>query len=69
MTHASGQTTGETAGGRRAGLGGRLVRQREAGLVLVILLLFAVMSVASPYFLTWENMRAMTTWVIRKSEQ
>jgi ribose transport system permease protein len=39
---------------------GRLVRQREAGLVLVILLLFAVMSFASPYFLTWENMRAMT---------
>ena len=39
---------------------GRLVRQREAGLILVILLLFAVMSFASPYFLTWENMRAMT---------
>ena len=28
--------------------------------MLVILLLFAVMSFASPYFLTWENMRAMT---------
>ena len=39
---------------------GRLVRAREAGLILVILLLFAVMSFASPYFLTWENMRAMT---------
>ena len=30
------------------------------GSILVILLLFAVMSFASPYFLTWENMRAMT---------
>ena len=39
---------------------GRLIRVRETGLVLVILLLFAVMSFASPYFLTWENMRAMT---------
>lgn len=38
----------------------RLVREREAGLVLVILALFLVMSFASPYFLTWENMRAMT---------
>ena len=60
MTEATGQTTGGTAGGRRGGLAGRLVRQRETGLVLVILLLFAVMSFASPYFLTWENMRAMT---------
>ena len=39
---------------------GRLLRAREGGLVLIILLLFMVMSVASPYFLTWENMRAMT---------
>ena len=60
VTEAAGQTAGGTAGGRGSGLGRRLVRQREAGLVLVILLLFAVMSVASPYFLTWENMRAMT---------
>jgi ribose transport system permease protein len=33
---------------------------RETGLILVIALLFLVMSFASPYFLTWENMRAMT---------
>jgi ribose transport system permease protein len=33
---------------------------RETGLILVILALFIVMSFASPYFLTWENMRAMT---------
>jgi ribose transport system permease protein len=39
---------------------GRAVRMRETGLILVILLLFLVMSFASPYFLTWENMRAMT---------
>ena len=38
---------------------GRTVRVRETGLVLVILTLFIVMSFASPYFLTWENMRAM----------
>jgi ribose transport system permease protein len=60
VTEAAGRTTGGTAGDRRGGLAGRLVRQREAGLVLIILLLFAVMSVTSPYFLTWENMRAMT---------
>ena len=39
---------------------GRAVRMRETGLILVILLLFVVMTFASPYFLTWENMRAMT---------
>jgi ribose transport system permease protein len=39
---------------------GRAVRMRETGLIIVILALFLVMSFASPYFLTWENMRAMT---------
>lgn len=39
---------------------GRAIRMRETGLILVILLLFLIMSFASPYFLTWENMRAMT---------
>ncbi len=39
---------------------GRAVRMRETGLIIVIALLFLVMSFASPYFLTWENMRAMT---------
>ncbi len=46
----------------RAALAGRLrrlLRMRETGLILIILLLFAVMSFASPYFLTWPNMRAM----------
>jgi ribose transport system permease protein len=38
---------------------GRLFRMREAGLVLIIAVLFIVMSFASPYFLTWDNMRAM----------
>jgi ribose transport system permease protein len=44
----------------RRSLIGRAVRVRETGLILVILALFIVMSFASPYFLTWENMRAMT---------
>jgi ribose transport system permease protein len=43
-----------------AGLFKRLVRMRETGLILIILALFAAMSFASPYFLTWDNMRAMT---------
>jgi ribose transport system permease protein len=45
---------------RQTSFFGRAVRMRETGLILVILLLFLVMSFASPYFLTWENMRAMT---------
>jgi ribose transport system permease protein len=38
----------------------RLMRMRETGLILIILLLFVAMTFASPYFLTWTNMRAMT---------
>jgi ribose transport system permease protein len=49
-----------SAPGRRGTVIGRLVRVRETGLILVILTLFIAMSFASPYFLTWENMRAMT---------
>lgn len=41
------------------GTAGRLLRMRETGLILIILALFVVMSFASPYFLTWTNMRAM----------
>ncbi|WP_370229447.1 ABC transporter permease [Cognatishimia sp.] len=37
-----------------------LLRMRETGLILIILGLFVVMSFASPYFLTWANMRAMS---------
>lgn len=48
------------AGAQRRNFLGRAVRVRETGLILVIGLLFLVMSFASPYFLTWENMRAMT---------
>ncbi|WP_118135618.1 ABC transporter permease [Oceanicella sp. SM1341] len=36
-----------------------LLQQRETGLVLIILALFVAMSFASPYFLTWSNIRAM----------
>jgi ribose transport system permease protein len=50
----------ETPPAVRRSLIGRAVRVRETGLILVILALFIVMSFASPYFLTWENMRAMT---------
>ncbi len=38
----------------------RLLRMRETGLIVIILMLFLIMSVASPYFLTWANMRAMS---------
>ena len=38
---------------------GRLLGMRETGLIAIILVLFVVMSFASPYFLTWVNMRAM----------
>jgi ribose transport system permease protein len=37
----------------------RLAGMREIGLILIILALFVIMSFASPYFLSWENMRAM----------
>lgn len=38
----------------------RLIRARETGLLIIIAALFVAMSFASPYFLTWVNMRAMT---------
>ncbi len=38
---------------------GRFSSMREAGLLLIIAALCVVMSFASPYFLTWENVRAM----------
>jgi ribose transport system permease protein len=37
----------------------RLTKMREAGLLFIIALLCVVMSFASPYFLTWDNVRAM----------
>ena len=37
----------------------RLLKMRETGLALVLLILFVGMSFASPHFLTWTNMRAM----------
>lgn len=37
----------------------RLLGARETGLVLVILAVVVVMSLASPHFLTWNNLRAM----------
>lgn len=56
-------TTAPRAEGPRsaasAGALGRMLRMRETGLVLIIAVLFIAMSFASPYFLTWDNMRAM----------
>jgi len=46
--------------GDRASLPNRLFRMRETGLIVIILALFVIMSFASPYFLTWANMRAMS---------
>jgi len=37
----------------------RLLKMRETGLIAIILVLFVAMSFASPYFLTWVNIRAM----------
>ena len=41
------------------GVAAKALRMRETGLILIILALFIAMSLASPYFLTWTNMRAM----------
>jgi ribose transport system permease protein len=41
------------------GVAAKALRMRETGLILIILALFIAMSFASPYFLTWTNMRAM----------
>lgn len=38
----------------------RLLKMRETGLIVIILSLFIIMTFASPYFLTWANMRAMS---------
>lgn len=38
----------------------RLLKMRETGLIVIILALFIIMSFASPYFLSWANMRAMS---------
>lgn len=45
--------------GDRGDTRNRLTKMREAGLLLVIAILCVVMSFASPYFLTWDNVRAM----------
>ena len=37
----------------------KLTNMREAGLLLIIAVMCAGMSFASPYFLTWDNIRAM----------
>ncbi len=53
--------TGTAAGGQgdAVNLPFRLGSMREAGLLLIIAVLCVGMSFASPYFLTWDNIRAM----------
>ena len=49
--------------GRPAGMAatiGSLLGARETGLIAIIVVLCVMMSFASPYFLTWMNLRAMT---------
>ncbi|MBD9529517.1 ABC transporter permease [Paracoccus sp. PAR01] len=46
-------------GSPRSGGLARLLRMRETGLIAIILVLIIAMSFASPYFLTWVNIRAM----------
>jgi len=63
MTSTETTLNTETNGFQNSGLSSKLRRiagMRETGLILIILALFVVMSFASPYFLTWVNMRAMT---------
>ena len=50
---ASGSTRSLSAGLKQ------IVSVREFGLLAIIALIFVVMSFASPYFLTWGNMRAI----------
>ena len=57
-TELQAATQGKAAN-RLLGLAGRALRMRETGLILIILVLFITMTFASPYFLTWTNMRAM----------
>lgn len=51
--------TGQRGSARPLSVAGKALRMRETGLILIILALFIAMSFASPYFLTWTNMRAM----------
>jgi ribose transport system permease protein len=47
------------SGGGPAKPANKLTSMREAGLLLIIAVLCVAMSFASPYFLTWDNIRAM----------
>ena len=47
------------SGGGPAKPTNKLTSMREMGLLLIIAVLCVAMSFASPYFLTWENVRAM----------
>jgi len=59
MTIASGMRTAMDAGARRTISRRQPGNIRELGLLLIIVTLCVVMSFASPYFLTWQNFRAM----------
>lgn len=53
------QQSGNVRAIRRIGWFDTMIRARETGLILIIVTLFCVMSLISPYFLTVENIRAM----------
>jgi ribose transport system permease protein len=55
------QSSGAASNSSRSLLAGlkQIVSVREFGLLAIIALIFVVMSFASPYFLTWGNMRAI----------
>lgn len=53
------QTAPNRSSGRMPAWLESALKARETGLLLIILALFSVMSVISPYFLTVENIRAM----------
>jgi ribose transport system permease protein len=55
---SSGSAAGRSARSFSSGLK-QIVAVREFGLLAIIALLFVVMSFASPYFLTWGNLRAI----------
>ena len=57
-THRTSSENGRPAG--MAATIASLLGARETGLIAIIVVLCVMMSFASPYFLTWMNLRAMT---------
>lgn len=60
MAHDAGSGVREQGAADVLPLWQRMLKMRETGLIVIILALFIGMSFASPYFLTWANIRAMS---------